>query len=422
MTRALPHVTPWTRPAQWTDPIETPRLILRPPTPDDKAGLIAMVQGSLDFYAPWLLWAQQGYGDEAADFYIGQAIASKHADTDLTKLAIPYPLLVIWKETGEIVGSNGYVAIEAGVASAEIGYMVSKDFANVGVTTEATAALITQALASQDEGGHGFNRIQIRHAGSNTASGAVPRKLGMRREGWARQAFLLPGQRRDDLISWGVLAEEWDPIEQRSRLHKPRPDVGVGPHPLPWPEGDQYDEHLLAHGDARNVRDDYRYWSLEAIKADMAKHARPFHVAVENWQHDMNIGTVVRCANAFGATGVHIVGKRSWNRRGAMVTDRYMDITYHEDAQALASWCAAHDITLIGVDLVPGSQDILTTPLPEQAMLVFGQEGPGLTQEMIEVAAMVVHLPQQGSTRSINAGVAAGTAMMMWTSQHPKDN
>ena len=380
---------------------------------------MAFGQENQAFFARWLPWAVKGYTETDAQFFIDQAGLSLTPGNGLTNLSIPLPLLICWKDSGEIVGTHGFVSVDPEVSAAEIGYAVAERFANIGVATEATAALISASLRGQAAGGYGFNRVLIRHAGSNTASGAVPRKLGMRREGWARQAFILPGNRRDDLITWGVLAEEWDEAAGRTTLHKPRPDVGVGPHPEPWPEGDQYDPNLLAHGDARNVTDPYRYWSLEAIKADLAKKARPFHVAVENWQHDMNIGTVVRCANAFGAKAVHIVGKRSWNRRGAMVTDRYVDIQYHEDAQALAAWCSQCGIALIGVDLVPGSQSIIDTDLPEAAMLVFGQEGPGLTPEMIEVADVVVHLPQQGSTRSINAGVAAGTAMMMWTAQHP---
>lgn len=422
MSSALPYVEPWTRPETWGELIETPRLLLRLPTQEDHASLLAFGRANLKHLGRWLPWAEKGYSETDTQFFIDQAVKAMDAQVDPASLAIPLPLLIIWKDTGELIGTHGYSVMAPAVAECEIGYAVAESFTNIGVATEATAALISKSLAPVDAGGFGFNRVQIRHAGSNTASGAVPRKLGLRREGWARQAFLLPGNRRDDLIIWGVLAEEWDAEAGRTTLHKPRPDVGVGPHPEPWPTGEQFDQRLLAHGDARNVTDPYRYWSLEAIKADLAKKARPFHVAVENWQYDMNIGTVVRCANAFGAKAVHIVGKRSWNRRGAMVTDRYVDIQYHEDAQALADWCEANDVALIGVDLVPGSQSIIDTALPEASMLVFGQEGPGLTPEMIEAAEVVVHLPQQGSTRSINAGVAAGTAMMMWTAQHPQAN
>lgn len=92
--------------------------------------------------------------------------------------------------------------------------------------------------------------------------------------------------------------------------------IGVGPHPLPWPEGERYDPQLLADGDRRNVGDAYRYWTREAIVADLDTRRHDFHVAVENWGHDFNIGSVVRTANAFLAKEIHIVGRRRWNRRG----------------------------------------------------------------------------------------------------------
>ncbi|CAM5338664.1 hypothetical protein SMICM304S_01845 [Streptomyces microflavus] len=84
-------------------------------------------------------------------------------------------------------------------------------------------------------------------------------------------------------------------------------EIGVGPHPLPWPEGERYDPELLALGDRRNVGDAYRDWMREAIVADLDLRRHDFHVAVENWGHDFNIGSVVRTANAFLAKEIHIV-------------------------------------------------------------------------------------------------------------------
>ena len=153
------------------------------------------------------------------------------------------------------------------------------------------------------------------------------------------------------------------------------PDVGVGPHPQPWPDDPRLDPALLADGDRRNVVDRYRYWSNEAIVADLAGRRRPFHVAIENWQHDMNIGTVVRNANAFMAAAVHIVGNRRWNRRGAMVTDRYVDIRHHPTVAELTRWAADQSLPLIGIDLLPGSTSIVDADLPERCVLLFGQEG-----------------------------------------------
>jgi tRNA G18 (ribose-2'-O)-methylase SpoU len=196
------------------------------------------------------------------------------------------------------------------------------------------------------------------------------------------------------------------------------PEVGIGPHPHPWPDDDRLDPGLLADGDRRNVVDRYRYWSVDAIRADLDPRRHPFHVAIENWQHDLNIGTVVRSANAFLAAEVHIVGKRRWNRRGAMVTDRYQHIRHHPSVEDLARWAAARELPLIGIDNLPGSTPLPADPLPPACVLVFGQEGPGLSTEMRAVLHQCRSIPQFGSTRSINAGVAAGVAMYAWLTTH----
>ncbi len=171
------------------------------------------------------------------------------------------------------------------------------------------------------------------------------------------------------------------------------------------------DPELLAGGDRRNVVDRYRYWTMEAIVADLDRRRMPFHVAVENWQHDLNIGTVVRNANAFLAEAVHIVGRRRWNRRGAMVTDRYQHVIHHESVDDLAAWAQEAELPLIGIDLLPGSEPLPAWPLPRRCVLVFGQEGPGLSEAARARCSVVLHIPQFGSTRSINAGVASGIAM-----------
>jgi tRNA G18 (ribose-2'-O)-methylase SpoU len=194
--------------------------------------------------------------------------------------------------------------------------------------------------------------------------------------------------------------------------------VGVGPHQAPWPDDPRLDPALLEAGDRRNVVDRYRYWTHEAIVADLAARRRPFHVAIENWQHDFNIGTVVRNANAFLAEAVHIVGNRRWNRRGAMVTDRYVDVRHHDGVGGLAGWAESEQLPLIGIDLLPGSASILDADIPRRCVLVFGQEGPGLSDAARAVVGQVLHVPQLGSTRSINAGVASGIAMFEWHRRH----
>lgn len=213
-------------------------------------------------------------------------------------------------------------------------------------------------------------------------------------------------------------------------------EVGVGPWVGPWPaepELSLYDESLLSAGDRRNVVDKYRYWRHEAIVHDLDSQRHDFHVAVENWGHDFNIGSVIRTANAFNAKAFHIVGKRRWNRRGAMVTDRYQHEYHHPTVEDLLSWAAtaptgggANDspqagrapIPIIGIDNLAGSQPIETYELPRRCILLFGQEGPGLSPQAREASVAILNIAQFGSTRSINAGAAAAIAMHAWVRQH----
>jgi tRNA G18 (ribose-2'-O)-methylase SpoU len=194
--------------------------------------------------------------------------------------------------------------------------------------------------------------------------------------------------------------------------------VGVGPWEGEPPTDDRYDPVLLAEGDRRNVVDAYRYWRRDAVVADLDTRRHDFHVAIENFQHDHNIGTVVRTANAFAAQAVHIVGRRRWNRRGAMVTDRYQHVHHHPDMAALLDFATTEDLAVVAVDNTPGAARLETVSLPRRCVLVFGQEGPGLTEDARKQATTVVSIAQFGSTRSINAGVAAGIVMHAWIREH----
>lgn len=196
-----------------------------------------------------------------------------------------------------------------------------------------------------------------------------------------------------------------------------QPGYGVGPWPggeEEWPAGEQYDPELLAAGDTRNVIDRYRYWRMEAIVADLDTRRHPFHVAIENWQHDMNIGSIVRSANAFLADTVHIIGRRRWNKRGAMVTDRYQHVVHHEDVETFAAWAAAEELPIIAVDNVDGAVPVDKADLPQRCVLLFGQEGPGLSAEALAAASAHIEITQYGSTRSINASAAAAVIMYEW--------
>jgi tRNA G18 (ribose-2'-O)-methylase SpoU len=194
--------------------------------------------------------------------------------------------------------------------------------------------------------------------------------------------------------------------------------TGVGPWPGDPPDDPRYDPDLLRDGDSRNVVDAYRYWTREAIVADIDRRRHPLHIAIENFGHDANIGSVVRTANAFAVDTVHIVGRRRWNRRGAMVTDRYQRLRHHDSVNELMAFAAAAGLTVVAVDNVPGALRLEEVELPRDCLLVFGQEGPGITDDTRGGAVMTVSIAQFGSTRSINAGVAAGIAMHAWIRRH----
>lgn len=211
----------------------------------------------------------------------------------------------------------------------------------------------------------------------------------------------------------------------------PSPELttwGVGPWQGEWPEDagtpDEpnpesiLDPELLTNGDTRNVLDKFRYWKMEAIIAELDRRRHKYHVAIENWQHDLNIGSIVRTANAFLAEEVHIIGNRRWNRRGAMVTDRYQHVSHHPTIEEFVAWAKERNLPIIAIDNVPGCKKIEEYALPEECVLLFGQEGPGLSEAAIEAAEVVLEITQFGSTRSINASAAAAITMHQWVMQH----
>ncbi|HEX6462489.1 MAG TPA: TrmH family RNA methyltransferase [Candidatus Saccharimonadales bacterium] len=195
-------------------------------------------------------------------------------------------------------------------------------------------------------------------------------------------------------------------------------NIGVGPHAKPWPTDKKYDPVLLEYGDTRNVLDKYRYWKNEAIVVDLDKHRSPLHIAIENWQHDFNIGTIVRNANAFNVAAVHIIGKRQWNKRGAMVTNRYLHVLHHPTVADFVAAMNKEDREIIAVDNLTGARQLSKTALPRHCVLVFGGEGPGMSQELARAASRMVAIEQFGSTRSVNVGVASGIVMYTWMQQH----
>ena len=207
------------------------------------------------------------------------------------------------------------------------------------------------------------------------------------------------------------MTEEDKPTEQ--------PTWGVGPYegdPTKDPNFNRFDPELVKEGDTRNVVDTYRYWSMEAIVADLDSKRHGFHVAIENWQHDLNIGSIVRTANAFLAKEVHIIGNKRWNRRGAMVTDRYQHVTHHPDIASFLEYIGK--LPVIAIDNVPGCSKLERYELPKECVFLFGQEGPGLSQDALDSASAVLEISQFGSTRSINASAAAAITMHAWVTKH----
>ncbi len=405
---------PWTPPPTLDEPIQTPRLRMRVLQPTDAADHHRLVDAERHRLLPWMPWAATSH------------LTEDDSRTTLTRWAtdrsVDPTVGRMWglfdRAGGALVGAISLAGFDRDVAATEIGVLVAASHARRGLATEAVRHLVSTALLPVADGGWGLNRVHMRTAGSNVAAQAVAKALGIRREMRRRQHELVEGVGVDDTYGWGVLADEWDCAAMAMRRADPEPDVGLGPHPTPWPDDPRLDPLLLRDGDRRNVADRYRYWRHEAIVADLAASANPFHVAVENWRHDMNIGTVVRNANAFGAAAVHVVGRRSWNRRGAMVTDRYLTIHHHPDIAALSTWAAQEDLRLVGVDNLPGSVSIFEHAPPERCVLVLGQEGPGLSPQAREAVEAILHIPQWGSTRSINAGVASGIAMATWMQVH----
>lgn len=182
----------------------------------------------------------------------------------------------------------------------------------------------------------------------------------------------------------------------------------------------RYDEFLLRDGDPRNVIDKYKTWTVEAIVEDLKTERSPLHVACENWERDINLGTITRSSNAFNVSGFHVVGEKKWNRRGAMATYLYIDVHHHEEIEELAQYCKDNSLVLVGIDNCETSVPIEGATLPANSMLLFGNEGVGLTDAAKAACDVIYEITMYGSTRSLNSSVAAGIAMYHWQNNHSK--
>ncbi len=166
--------------------------------------------------------------------------------------------------------------------------------------------------------------------------------------------------------------------------------------------------------DRRNVLDEFKNKPHDEIVKELDARGVRLEIAIENTLRDFSMGSIVRSANAFGVRHVHVIGRKQWNKRGAMATEKYLHVHYHETPEAFAESMRQDGKNIIAIENNVESRPLTAAPLPQDAVLVFGQEGPGISDELLAVADEVVHIEQLGSTRSINVGVAAGIAMYTW--------
>lgn len=168
--------------------------------------------------------------------------------------------------------------------------------------------------------------------------------------------------------------------------------------------------------DTRNLIDEFKGMTNEQVFDMLSKKRNSLEVAIENVEHDFNIGTIVRNANSFNVSKVHIIGRKKYNRRGAMCTDKYIEIIHHTD---IADFLASQE----GRELVaienntPRALPLHDKKFIPNTTLIFGSEGNGISAELMAVANDVRYIESFGSTRSVNVGVAAGIAMYEWARQ-----
>ena len=164
--------------------------------------------------------------------------------------------------------------------------------------------------------------------------------------------------------------------------------------------------------DTRNLIDKFKGMPNEEIVAELDKSRIPLEIAIENLAHDFNIGTIVRNANAFNVSRVHIIGKRKYNRRGAMVTDKYLHIDHFATVEEFIADAHARGMLVVAVDNNrPESKPLASSELKMNSIFVFGSESDGISQELLDAADQAFYIEQLGSTRSINVGCASAIAM-----------
>ena len=166
--------------------------------------------------------------------------------------------------------------------------------------------------------------------------------------------------------------------------------------------------------DARNLIDEYKGLSNEQVFDALSKKRTSLEIAIENVEHDFNIGSIVRTANSFNVSKVHIIGKKKYNRRGAMCTDKYLEIIHHPTLGDFLSTQRGRDLVAIENN-TERAQPLHCKKFTNSTTLVFGSENSGISPELLDAAKDVRFIESFGSTRSVNVGAAAAIAMYEWT-------
>ena len=167
-----------------------------------------------------------------------------------------------------------------------------------------------------------------------------------------------------------------------------------------------------------NVADQYKGMEVEDIKSKLAAKAFPCAVMMENWQGDFNLAQCVRNANAFGAKEVFYIGKRRFDRRGAVGTYNYTDVKYLSSTEELL--LLKEQYIFVGVDNIAGSVPIEDYEHKDNSLFIFGEEGCGLTPETLKLCDVLISITQYGSVRSLNAGCSSGVILYDYTSKYRK--
>ena len=175
--------------------------------------------------------------------------------------------------------------------------------------------------------------------------------------------------------------------------------------------------------DVRNLIDRYKGLSNERVKNILSIKRVELEVAIENIDHDFNVGTIVRSANNFNVQCVHIIGRKKYNRRGAMCTDKYIEIKYWQDTERFIEDQRNRGREIVAIENnIKRARPINDKKFIQATTLIFGSEGNGISERLVDESDDVRYIESFGSTRSLNVGVAAGVAMYEWVRQNVLSN